>query len=118
MRTREPIDQFIGMRIRERRTALGVTQRELAQPLGVAPVVISKYEVGDNSISAARLYEIAKQLGIAPDYFFQGFEDCHATDMPANQRMLLNFMRDLGQIENKAYIEALSNIVRALIGQD
>ena len=111
------IDRFIGMRIRERRAVLGMTQRELAEPLGLASFVISTYEAGSHSIGASRLYEIARLLRISPEYFFEGFEDHYTPKPPARQRLSLGFVRSISQIDNKADLEAVAHVVRVMAGK-
>ncbi|GAN78876.1 helix-turn-helix domain-containing protein [Acidocella aminolytica] len=65
------IDEQIGQRFRLRRTAVGLTQADLAKLLGVTFQQIQKYERGINRISASRLYEAAKHLDISISYFFE-----------------------------------------------
>lgn len=56
------IDRVIGARIRQRRTALKLSQEKLAELIGVTFQQIQKYEKGVNRVSAATLYRIAQQL--------------------------------------------------------
>jgi transcriptional regulator with XRE-family HTH domain len=56
------VDAYIGSRMREGRTALGLSQEELGKTLGVSFQQVQKYEKGINRISAARLFEICKAL--------------------------------------------------------
>lgn len=112
------IDRFIGMRIRERRTVLGMSQHELAQALGIEPPALSKCELGEISVSAPRLYEVARLLSTSPDYFFDGFEDHHPTELPAKQRRLLSFMRSVSEIGCGAHQELVHHLVRGLAGRE
>lgn len=64
------VDAYIGRRIRERRTAQGLSQTALGQALGVSFQQIQKYENGANRVSASRLYRIAQVLDIDVGYFF------------------------------------------------
>jgi transcriptional regulator with XRE-family HTH domain len=57
-----PIDLAVGLRIRERRRALGLSQSQLAQALGVTFQQVQKYELGANRVSASRLAAIAEVL--------------------------------------------------------
>ena len=95
-----------------------MSQRELAQRVGVAAFMMSKYELGGNGLSASLLYEIAGQLAISPEYFFEGFEDPRSTELPAKQRLLLSLVRSSGQIRSKVHLEALAHIVRVLAGNE
>lgn len=63
------------MRVRERRTELGVSQERLAAELGLTFQQVQKYERAANRISASRLYHMAKILDVKPPYFFEGFQE-------------------------------------------
>ena len=56
------IDKYIGARIRERRLELTMSQKSLANAVGVSFQQIQHYEAGANGITAVRLFEIAKVL--------------------------------------------------------
>jgi len=60
------IDVATAERIRQARLATKprITQRRLAQALGVSLQQIQKYESGENRITMGRLADIAKVLGI------------------------------------------------------
>lgn len=67
-----PIDVHVGMRIREKRTLIGMTQIELAKALGVEFQQVQKYEKAANRVSASRLWDIGRVLNVPITYFFQG----------------------------------------------
>lgn len=73
METRDPseIDQLVSERILARRNELDMSQPELAERVGVTFQQVQKYENGKNRISAGRLYEVAKALGVTIQYFFE-----------------------------------------------
>ena len=73
------IDKLIGRRIRERRELLGLTQEDLADRADVTYQQFRKYEVGQNRISAGRLYEIARALKTSVAYFYPGDEGSGVT---------------------------------------
>ncbi len=66
------IDAYVGVRIRRRREALGMSQGTLGRHLGLTFSQIQKYEKGTNRIGAGRLYKIAGFLGVSVLYFFEG----------------------------------------------
>jgi len=72
--TVHPVDLHVGKRLRESRTACGVTQAELGADLGISAQQVQKYENGSNRISASKLFEIAGRLGTGIDWFFEGLE--------------------------------------------
>jgi len=69
------IDRHIGLRVRQRRMAVSMTQMSLADALDVSFQQIQKYETGKNKISASRLFEIAYHLCVPFEYFFNGLDD-------------------------------------------
>ena len=95
-----------------------MSQHELAQALGIEPPALSKCELGEISVSALRLYEIARLLNTSPDYFFEGLEDNHPAELPAKQRRLLSFMRNVSEIGSKAHQEVVHHLVRGLAGRE
>lgn len=56
------MDKAIGVRIRERRTALKLSQEQLGKAIGVRFQQIGKYERGENRLSVSQLGEIARAL--------------------------------------------------------
>jgi len=73
METRDPsdIDRIVSERIYARRNQLEMSQPELAERVGVTFQQVQKYENGKNRVSAGRLYEIAKALGVTIQYFYE-----------------------------------------------
>jgi len=67
------VDAYVGQRLRLRRTVLGISQEEMAARLGLTYQMIQKYEIGDNRISASRLYQFATILNVPVGWFFEGF---------------------------------------------
>lgn len=72
---KNPIDAYVGQRIKERRTLVGVSQTGLADHLGITFQQVQKYEKGTNRVSASRLYEIAQILDCDLKSFFDGVEE-------------------------------------------
>ncbi len=67
--TPNQLDVALGLRIRQRRKALGVSQTALADAVGLTFQQIQKYERGFNRVSFSRLVDIAHAL------------DCRAADL-------------------------------------
>jgi len=109
-------NQFIGTRIRERRIVHGLSLAKLAEMIGVTYQQINKYEHGINGVSAGRLYEIAHELSTPLQYFFEGLEQ-DERQPPPRQRMLLDVMRNFGEVQNEKHLEAAAELTRALAGR-
>ena len=69
------IDLHFGKRLRQRRRSSGLTQKELADSIGVRFQQVQKYECGANKLSAARLWRCAQALDVPTTYFFEGLAD-------------------------------------------
>ena len=51
-----------------------VSMRQIASQVGVRFQQIQKYECGANRMTSSRLYDLAKALNVAVQYFFDGME--------------------------------------------
>ncbi|MEX2518010.1 MAG: helix-turn-helix transcriptional regulator [Paracoccaceae bacterium] len=69
---KHPVDVHVGMRARQRRWMVGMTQQQLGEKVGIKFQQIQKYETGMNRISASRLWDIAAALEVSISYFFEG----------------------------------------------
>lgn len=70
-----PIDAHVGLRLRQRRILLGLSQERLAAALGLTFQQVQKYERGANRVSASRLYELSRVLEVPIGYFFEELPD-------------------------------------------
>ncbi len=60
----------LGQRIAERRKALGLTQQQLSESLGIAQQTLAHYEVGRLRVAAALLPAFSKTLGLSLEELF------------------------------------------------
>lgn len=72
-----PVDVFVGQKLKSRRNLNGITQENLAEAAGITFQQVQKYEKGRNRLSASRLFQFARVLDVPVAYFFDGFS---ATD--------------------------------------
>ncbi|MFD2235400.1 helix-turn-helix domain-containing protein [Phaeospirillum tilakii] len=130
-----PIDVHVGERLRLRRMLLGLSQEALAGQLGLTFQQIQKYESGTNRIGASRLYDLARVLEVAVDYFYEEMppqvsaaSPRHLTraeidpDLPAsvplNSREALDLIRTYYRIPDPRVRRRVSELARALGPQD
>lgn len=66
----KPIDAHVGMRLRQRRTILGLSQTALGKMLGVTFQQVQKNESGANRIGSSRLFDLSRTLNVPIQYFF------------------------------------------------
>jgi transcriptional regulator with XRE-family HTH domain len=67
-----PIDIHVGLRIRQRRRLLGMSQEKLGAVVGVSFQMIQRYECGSTGIPVSSLFELANALNVHPLLLFQG----------------------------------------------
>jgi transcriptional regulator with XRE-family HTH domain len=70
-----PIDIYVGSRIRLRRNMLGLSQEKLGENLGITFQQIQKYEKGTNRVGASRLQAISSILNVPVAFFFENAPD-------------------------------------------
>lgn len=85
---KHPVDVHVGKRIRHRRWIVGTTQQQLAEKVGIKFQQIQKYETGMNRVSASRLWDIARAMGVEISFFFEGLDgmasEAGDNDMPSD----------------------------------
>lgn len=69
-----PIDVMVGQRLRLARLGAGMSQTKIGDAAGVTFQQVQKYEKGANRLSASRLVEFSRVLGVSVSYFFEEIE--------------------------------------------
>jgi transcriptional regulator with XRE-family HTH domain len=110
----QDIDRYVGVRMRERRIMVGLTQQQMAELIGVTYQQVHKYEKGINRVTAGRLREIAQALGVEVDHFFEGLQSADLFVPSPQQRMLLDLARNYLDIPVPEHREAIVALARAL----
>ena len=67
-----PVDKYVGSRVRMRRIMLGMSQEKLGDALGLTFQQIQKYEKGTNRVGASRILQIAEVLQVPVSFLFEG----------------------------------------------
>ena len=65
------LNQIVGGRLRERRTAAALTLKQLANRTGLSVSLISQIELGKSAASMSTLYKLATALQVRMTYFFE-----------------------------------------------
>ena len=113
------VDKLIGVRIRQRRIAIGMSQEKLGTALGLTFQQIQKYEKGANRIGAGRLLKIAALLGIPVSFFFeQADPGIQASTSPGSHDFLVSaegveLTQAFLQIDSPAMRRAIINLAKA-----
>lgn len=100
--TTAEIDAQIGARLRSFRAALGLSQTELADALGVTFQQLQKYEKGTNRISASALVLLCKRLGISPLEIIGSYFDGTETEATGLASKVVDLEDKLSQIKKLA----------------
>lgn len=128
-----PVDIYVGAKVKSRRLILGLSQEDLATSIGLTFQQVQKYERGTNRISVSRLVEICRVLKAPVDYFFEGsfavgkagvrnlalkgFSDTKQATLepdPLTQRDVLELVRAYSGIKNPQMKKQLLEMARAL----
>ena len=117
----ERIDKHVGQRLRGRRTDLGFSQTAVADRLGVTFQQVQKYELGMNTVSASRLYDICGIFDVNIEYFFEGLDaDLLDADLYDNEGLdlkdpqLVELLNHYMQIPEQTVRARLSATLRAV----
>ncbi len=65
------LNQVVGGRLRERRKALDLTLKQLANRTGLSVSLISQIELGKSAASMCTLHKLSTALGVRMTYFFE-----------------------------------------------
>ena len=103
------MEKTIGMRIKECRLALGMTQEELADVLQMKKITLSAYENDRIDIKVSILKEIAMGLGTTVAYLVDGEENEFGLEVMQVARLLQG-------IENEQLRKAAVEQVKVLAG--
>src|SRR3978361_1947664 len=66
-----PVDKYVGSRVRMRRIMLGMSQEKLGEALGLTFQQVQKYEKGTNRVGASRLQHISETLQVPISFLFE-----------------------------------------------
>jgi transcriptional regulator with XRE-family HTH domain len=67
-----PVDKYVGSRVRMRRIMLGMSQEKLGEALGLTFQQVQKYEKRTNRVGASRLQQISEILQVPVSFLFDG----------------------------------------------
>jgi transcriptional regulator with XRE-family HTH domain len=126
-----PIDIYVGSRIRMRRLMVGMSQEKLGDELGITFQQVQKYEKGTNRVSASRLQAICEILQVPVPFFFEGAPQvagrvrkgaeapspAYVSDFLANSDGL-KLVRAFTQIGDATLRRSVVRLVEEIVGED
>jgi transcriptional regulator with XRE-family HTH domain len=86
-----PVDKYVGSRVRMRRRTLAMSQEKLGRALGITFQQVQKYEKGMNRIGGSRLQQISHILQVPVAFFF---EDAPGATMIQTSDKSLSYVDD------------------------
>ena len=110
------VDRFVAQRIRQRRRACGLNQRQFAEALGVSLQQVHKYETGANRVSAGRLAIMAETLGVAVSYFYPEVSD--TAERSGTVRGEPALARDIAALRDPAHRAVIESVCRVLLDHE
>lgn len=126
----DPIDRYVGSRVRARRVGLRMSQTKLGNAIGVTFQQVQKYENGTNRIGASNLYKIGRTLGVDVAFFFEGMPDFDKTPKgagkasdksqsefeqdPMTSREAIELMHNYFRVSDEQVRKRLSQFVKTL----
>lgn len=81
------------VRLKQARTAKGISQSKLAKLVGVHVTNISRYERGENKPTSAVLTKLGDALGVSADYLMSGSMDEVASGAISDKELLEQFRK-------------------------
>ncbi|MCW9001632.1 MAG: helix-turn-helix domain-containing protein [Rhodospirillales bacterium] len=130
----DPIDRYVGARVRASRVGQRISQTKLGDAIGVTFQQIQKYENGTNRIGASNLFKIAGVLGVEVGYFYEnipadiwkaggkkGLSDSAATmasSLPFGSREAIELTHNYYRISDAPVRKRIFQLVKSLAETD
>ena len=120
------VDKYVGSRVRGRRMALGISQTELANALGVSFQQVQKYEKGSNRISASKLLATSHILERPVSYFFEGADEVGGREkslvpvdlqVSMESREIHKVIRNYSRISDVTVRQRIRQLISSLAGE-
>lgn len=106
-----PIDKYVGSRIRMQQLLEGMSQEKLGEALGLTFQQVQKCEKGTNRVGASRLQQLASILRVTPAFFFEGAPAMPGEGRATGAAPVPNFVSDfLATVEGLDLIRAFVRI--------
>ena len=114
----DPIDIAVGARVREMRTARGLSQEFVADRLGVTFQQVQKYEKGTNRIAASHLFRLSRLMQVKVGDFFADIEEDTGTTIPLFSDESASMIKTFAKINEPVMQQAALGALRAIAKYD
>lgn len=129
--TKNEVDSYVGKRLKQRRTIMGLSQEAVAKAVGITFQQVQKYEKGSNAMNANRLYEFSRFMNVPVAYFFDGIDQTIAASREAagfaespalafehgtgaSDRESLEVMKSFNRVKDPVIRKRLADLLRAV----
>lgn len=105
----------LGERIRKKRKAMLLTQRDLANHLGISVQQMQKYESGRNRISAVNLLSIESLIGSIRDDYIMSKDNVKNYDLMGSNiasKKLVSAIAQLNQEQQKTLYKFITQVLK------
>jgi len=106
----------IGQNIADIRKAKNMTQRDLAEKLGVSQSHIARWETEKSQPRRKALEELADVLEVSVDEILAGGKESLKLALDIEDKELLSLLQELKNLSNKE-VEALKTVIRGLLSR-
>ena len=97
---------MLGDKIKVLREGKNVSQKELAQAIGVSDVMVSLYEQGKKYPSLSTIVRIAEYFNVSTDYLL-GIKTSANDDIPENIKAVARNLMELSEEKRKLAIDMI-----------
>ncbi|VTZ27711.1 hypothetical protein MPC4_110098 [Methylocella tundrae] len=109
---REPVLVALGVRVRELRTAAGMSQRKFAEAAGVSHPYMVTVEAGVPNVSVVLLDKMAKVLGVSIAAFFETGDSATKNMDPVLSKIASELYRVANGLESRR--DAIGELIAEL----
>ena len=114
-------NKHLGVKLKLRRLALGLTQTKVAKAINVTFQQIQKYEKGTNGVSSIRLLQLANYLKVPVNYFFEDFSEYLINierhkegNLNINYNFLIKLYSELNNDQKLKFNKSLQNSINVI----
>ena len=123
----DPIDAYVGRRLKMRRVMLGLSQQDLGEAVNVSIQQIQKYEKATNRISSGKLYAFSKLLNVPVEFFYKDVDSQLPSPLlreekeeysigadSLSERDTLSLLKSFSEIKNPSVRKKVLDLVKTL----
>jgi len=86
----EDVEKHIGQKIKILRISHKMSQKALAEKLGITYQQVQKYEMGMNRVSVVRIWQLCQIFSVRPDFLFEDLLNLDEKQNPKNEELISN----------------------------